>query len=453
MAKIVIIGAGMSGLSLGWYLRKYRPDRELLLLESSERAGGKAWTVEEDGFRCEKGVNGVLDNKPSTLGLAAELGLRPLKSSDSARRRYIVKNGSLIQLPESPAAFLNTNLLSIKGRLRVLMEILAPGGDPARDESLADFARRRLGREAFEYLIDPMATGIFAGDPEKLSLRSCFPRIHELERDYGSLIKAMILLQRKARKQGRSGPGAGPGGVLTSFPKGMSELADTAAAALAPHLRLNSPVASITRETGCWQVHLKSGETVDCSHVILACPAGPASEILKNSAPKLSRLAGEITYPPVTVVSLGIKKGTTEHPLDGFGFLAPGREKHSILGVLWDSSIFPNRSPDDYHLVRVLVGGARTPDLARLQDRSVLDLVLRELKDLIGLKNIPEFIKIFRWEEAIPQYMVGHSALENQIQSGLATHTGLFIRCNWIGGVSLNDCIANSQDLAEELSR
>ena len=452
MAKVIIAGGGLSGLSLAWFLKELRPGWEVLVLEADARAGGKAWTIKEDGFVCEKGVNGVLDNKPSTLALAARLGLEPLRSNDAANRRFVIKNGHLIQLPASPAQFLTSKLLSLPGRLRVLAEALVSKGDISKDESLADFAKRRLGREAFKYLIDPMATGIYAGDPERLSLRSCFPRIHELERDYGSLIRAMIRLQIDARKKGKKGPGAGPGGVLTSFATGMNELVDALVRALGPAVRLNSSVASISKQNTGWRVFLKNGEEFDAGHVVLACPVKAVSEALKETAPDIAKLAVKINYPPVSIVCMGIKQGTTENPMNGFGFLAPGSEKRSILGSLWDSSIFPNRAPEGYQLIRTLVGGARAPDLARLPDASLLDLVVKEFSELVGLKGTPEFVKIFRWEEAIPQYEKGHQALASEIDSTLRSYPGLYIRCNWLGGVSLNDSIANSERLARQLA-
>jgi len=441
----------MSGLSFAWFLKEYRPGWDVMVLEAEARAGGKAWTVQKEGFICEKGVNGVLDNKPSTLALASRLGLRSLRSNEASARRFVIKNGKLIQIPSSPLSFLTSRLLSLSGRLRVMSEILIPRGNLTNDESLADFAKRRLGREAFEYLIGPMATGIYAGDPERLSLRSCFPRIHELERDYGSLIRAMIRLQIEAKKKGTKGPGAGPGGVLTSFSSGMSELADTLTQALGPRVRLNSRVASISRKETTWHVHLSDGEELEASHLVLACPARATSEVLKEAAPDIARLTAGINYPPVSVVCTGIKKGSAENSLDGFGFLAPGPERRSILGSLWDSSIFPGRAPEGYQLVRTLVGGARTPDLARLPDESLVDLVIKELSELLGLKTRPEFIKIFRWEEAIPQYNKGHQALISEIKTDLKAYPGLYIRCNWVGGVSLNDCIANSERLARQL--
>ena len=452
MAKLIIAGGGLSGLSLAWFLRELRPGWEILVLEAGARSGGKAWTIKEEGFVCEKGVNGVLDNKPSTLALAARLGLDPLRSNDAARRRFVIRNGQLFQLPVSPLQFLNSKILSFPGRLRVVAEALVSKGDMSKDESLADFARRRLGREAFQYLIDPMATGIYAGDPERLSLRSCFPRIHELERDYGSLIRAMIKLQREAKKKGKKGPGAGPGGVLTSFTTGMNELVDALVRALGPAIRLNSSVASISRNNNGWRVYLQDGKEFESSHVVLACPAKAVSEVLKETAPDIVKLAKQIHYPPVSIVCMGIKQGTTDNSLNGFGFLAPGVEKRSILGSLWDSSIFPNRAPEGYQLTRTLVGGARAPDLAMLPDSPLLDLVVKEFTELVGLKSGPEFVKIFRWNEAIPQYERGHHALASEIDFALSSYPGLYIRCNWLGGVSLNDSIANSQRLAEQLA-
>jgi oxygen-dependent protoporphyrinogen oxidase len=166
----------------------------------------------------------------------------------------------------------------------------------------------------------------------------------------------------------------------------------------------------------------------------------------------IARLAAGINYPPVSVVCMGTKQGTTEDPLNGFGFLVPGPERRSILGALWDSSIFPGRAPEGYQLIRILVGGARTPDLARLPDASLLDLALKEFSELVGLKGEPEFVKIFRWEKAIPQYEKGHQTLASEIDSTLRSYPGLYIRCNWLGGISLNDCIANSERLARQLA-
>ncbi len=453
MAKIIIVGGGMSGMSAAWYIKKLRPDYEVTVLEASDRAGGKAYTHSEQGFLCERGVNGVLDNKPSTLGLASELGIEPLRSRDAARRRFIVKEGKLAPLPESPQSFLTSPLLSIPARLRVILEAVMPEGDPNIDESLADFARRRLGKEAFSYLIDPMSSGIYAGDPERLSLRSCFPRIYELEHTYGSLIRAMLKLKRKAAAEGKKGPGAGPGGVLTSFRNGMSEMADCLAQKLGDSLRLGSRVKAICRTDQGWMAELESGDAVEGTHMVLSCPAHTAAKITHESAPGVAECASAIPYPPLAVVCLGFRNGNTEQDLDGFGFLAPSCENRKILGALWDSSIFENRAPEGFHLVRSLVGGARQAELATLPDEKLTDIVIKECRELMGMKKLPEFISVFRWKRAIPQYNVGHERIMNRLKKELAALPGLMVRCNYVGGVSLNDCVANSKSLAEEICK
>ncbi len=451
MAKIIIAGGGMSGMSLAWYIKKARPDYEVTVLEASDYAGGKACTHREDGFLCEKGVNGVLDNKPSTLGLAGELGLSPLKSNDAARKRFVVKESRLVPLPESPGSFLTSPLLSLPARLRVILEMVVPKGNPDVDESLADFARRRLGKEAFEYLIDPMSSGIYAGDPERLSLKSCFPRIYELEHGYGSLIRAMIRLKREAAIKGKAGPGAGPGGVLTSFRNGMSEMADRLSESLGSSLRTSSAVKNAIRTDKGWEVELEDGKTMSGSHLVLSCPAYVARDIMKQSAPGLSEAVSEIPYPPISVVCLGFRKDAIRNSLNGFGFLAPHCENRQILGALWDSSVFDNRAPEGFHLVRCLVGGARQGEIALLPDEKLVDVAIGECRQLMGLEKTPEFTKVFRWQHAIPQYNVGHARIIEKIEQELSALPGLYVRCNWIGGVSLNDCVANSMKTAGEI--
>ncbi len=453
MARIVVIGGGMSGLSLGYFLQKLRPDWEISVLEAEDRAGGKAWTVEQDGFVIERGVNGILDNKPSTLDLARSVGVTPLRSFDTSRKRFVVKDSRLVKLPEGAGEFLTTPLLSFYGKLRVMAEFFVPKGDLSKDESLAEFATRRLGRQALERLIDAMATGIYAGDSSRLSLKSCFPRIYELERDYGGLIRAMLALQKEARKKGGKGPGAGPGGTLTSFDRGMSELADAVAQALESGFRPGCPVEGLEPEKDGWIVHLKEGESMKATHVAFACPAAQTAKLLRPFNPDAADIASHIYYPPVAVVALGFKKSSLSHKLDGFGFLCPGRERRKILGCLWDSSIFKGRAPEGYDLLRVLVGGARSPQLVTLSDEELLHVVLKDLGDLMDLKTSPDFVSIFRWDKAIPQYQVGYSDLMNKFFSSLAKHKRLYVRCNWVGGVSLNDCVANSRSMAEDISR
>ena len=450
MAKVAVIGGGLSGLAFAYYLKRHRADYEIRIFEREDIPGGKALTVEENGFLVEFGVNGVLDNKPSTVGLASELGVPILSSNENSKKRFAVRDGSLVELPDAPKKFLTSTLLSPYGKLRVMMEPFIPEGSGKDDESLASFARRRLGQEALDYLIDPMATGIFAGDPNRLSLKGCFPRIYELEQGYGSLVKAMIALAKKARKKGTGKKvTAGPGGTLVSFRGGMKDLVFALKKALSRELICGKAVTEIVKR-GPYDFNLTfhDGTEEECTHVILACPARDAAVILKAAIPELATRCSSIDYPPIAVVAFGVRPDDVTQDLGGFGFLIPGCEGRSILGTLWDSSIFENRAPEGWALLRTLMGGARRRDIKFLPDSRVTDMAYKELKELMGLKRPPDFVKVHRWPHAIPQYNVGHLRLIEEIQRILKAQPGIFIRTNWVGGVSLNDCIQNSHDLA-----
>ena len=450
MDRIIIAGGGISGLSLAYLLRKQRPSLDLVVLEAGERLGGKIWTDRADGFLCEGGVNGFLNNKPRTLELAADLALSPVKSSDAARKRFIFSEGKLHPLPESPSAFFKSDLLSVRGRLRIVYEMFAPRATKA-DESLAEFGRRRLGREAFEKLIDPMASGIYAGDPEALSLKSCFPRINQLETEYGSLIRALVRLQIKAKKEGRTGPGPGPGGVLTSFFDGMETFIIALKESLGERVRPRSKVVSLAKNRDLYTVYLEDGSGMESDCVVLASPAHATSEILRDFDPSLSRTLSEIPYPPVSVVCVGYKKEKIGRSLDGFGFLVPFREGRRILGTLWDSSIFPNRAPEGYVLLRSMLGGARASQMAMQDENKLVDTVTAELGDIMGIKVQPDFARVYVHEKAIPQYTIGHKGRLETLEMLIARYKGLFLAGNSYRGISVNDCIENSYRLAGEL--
>jgi oxygen-dependent protoporphyrinogen oxidase len=452
MAKIAVVGGGLSGLSFAWRLKKFKPDWEITIFEKDKRVGGKAWTIQEEGFKWERGVNGVLTNKPATLNLSVELGIEVYKSNDNARKRFVVKNGKLVKLPEKPQEFLMSGLLSPLGKLRVFLELLTPKKANDSDESLKDFAIRRLGIEAFENLIDPMATGIYAGDPEKLSLKSCFPRINELEMQYGGLIRAMLSLQQKARKEGKKGPGAGPGGHLVSFNGGMEELVTSLTNDLKDNIVTGAEVSKIYKKDNLWEIILKDNKKIEATHVVLSSPLPQCAQMISDIIPEIKEIASNIPYPPVAVVALGIKKEQLKDKINGFGFLCPNKEKRNILGTLWDSSVFPNRAPEGYALMRSLVGGMRMPELARLNEDKLTQTVIDEIKDIMDVDISPDFIRTYLWEQAIPQYNVGHADLMKKLDAIMDKNRGLYFRCNWVGGISLNDCINNSMELARQLT-
>jgi oxygen-dependent protoporphyrinogen oxidase len=372
--RLVIVGGGISGLSLAYFLLEKKPSLDIVIFESEKKPGGKIWTDKADGFLCEGGVNGFLDNRPRTLELVSKLALNPLRSSDKARKRYIFSDGKLHLLPESPVSFFSSDLLSVYGRLRILWEIFAPKGS-GDDETLAAFAKRRLGKEAYEKLIDPMASGIYAGDPERMSLKSCFPRIHELEQKYGSLIRAMIKLQKEAKNTGKK-VGAGPGGVLTSFSGGMGQIISTLSASLGERLKTDARVLSVDRKSDRYRVYLSDGSDIETEAVVFATPAYETSAMLRGLDKTLSSTLDEIYYPAVSVICLGYRRDKISRTLDGFGFLIPNREGRKILGTLWDSSVFPNRAPEGYVLLRSMLGGVRNSELALEDEDALMHVVI-----------------------------------------------------------------------------
>ncbi|MCK4586617.1 MAG: protoporphyrinogen oxidase [Gammaproteobacteria bacterium] len=450
--KTVIVGAGISGLSTAYALLEKQPDMELVVLEASGRVGGKVWSDKsEEGFLCESGVNAFLDNKPKTLLLGQALGLSPVTSFDASRHRFVFSENHLHELPATPPAFLTSNLLSVPGRLRVMMETLVPRGNNP-DESLAAFATRRLGREAFEKLIDPMASGVFAGDATQLSLESCFPRIHEVENEFRSLILGLIRLQMKAHREGsKNKPTAGPGGKLTSFTQGMSALPLAIANKLGDRLHLSTSVESITKEGQHYTVHLGNGEQIETERVILASPAHAQARMLEDLAPDIASELKSVPYPSLSICCLGYKRDQIKHDLNGFGFLVPSRERRNILGTLWDASIFPERAPEGYVLLRSMIGGARNSELALLPEEKMIDLVRNDLKDVMGIDAVPDFVRVYKHEQAIPQYVVGHRQRLETINQLLVNHPNLILTGNAYKGVSLNDCVANAYALADTL--
>jgi oxygen-dependent protoporphyrinogen oxidase len=448
--KISIVGAGISGLATAQALLRRKPDAEITIFEADRRIGGKVWTeLSPEGYLCEGGVNGFLDKIPRTLELCKEAGVSTLPADASAQKRYVYSHGELHKLPEKPPEFLRSRLLSVRGRLRVIYETIA-GGTDNPDETLAQFATRRLGKEAFERLIDPMASGVFAGNADELSLRSCFPRIHEIETEYGSLIRGLIKLQIKAKREGnKNTPGPGPGGRLTSFNNGMSALTDSLAEQLGSRIRIATPVRDISRSGNRYQLQLDNDVVEESDILILAAPAHAQAKMLQNMDGALAGLLGDIPYPALSVCCFGYRKQRVGQVLDGFGFLVPSKEQRAVLGTIVDSNVFSGRAPEDSILLRSMVGGARTPELALLPDEQLIDRVRGDLQDILGITAEPDFVRIFRHQKAIPQYVIGHAARLDAINEQLLQHPGLVLTGNAFKGVSLNDCVVNAVKTAQ----
>lgn len=463
MQKIIVIGGGISGLATAWLLRdkvaKAGKELEITLLEKEQRAGGKIWSIKVDGYTCEWGPNGFLDSKPQTLDLCRAVGVESKlhRSNDNARKRFIFSGGELHQLPDGAPAFLKSRLISWPGKLRLALEptpfIASP---PAGvDETLADFGRRRLGGEALDKLIAPMVSGIFAGDPETMSLVSCFPRIAELERDYGGLIRAMVMLAKKKKRDQAAGKvvssAAGPGGVLTSFREGIQYLADALTSSLGGIVRSGAEVVSVVKGgSASYRIRCSDGGEYEADCLIIASPAFAASEMLAGLDGTVSGILQQIPYASMTVICFGYSREQIGHSLDGFGYLIPRKEGRSTLGTLWDSSMFENRAPEGKVLLRSMMGGACFPEYVNLSDEEVVARVRHDLNITMGIDAEPEFVRVFRHPQAIPQYTVGHGNRLQALEGALRGHPGLILTGNSYRGIGLNDCVAAAERAADE---
>jgi oxygen-dependent protoporphyrinogen oxidase len=407
------------------------------VLEAAPRAGGNIRTERRAGYLCEWGPTGFLDDAPATLDACRRLGLgsRLTSASEQSERRFVVRGGKLRRLPSGTLPFLASDVLSLPGRLRVLREPFVPPRRSDEDESVFDFARRRIGKEAAGVLVDALVTGIWAGSADRLSLRSAFPKLAALERDHGGLLRGMIA------NRGSGGSAAGPRGRLTSFPGGLSELPEALSAALGPSLHLNARVTAIERAARSgFELNVNGAPPRDAAAVVLACPSWLAAPALAGLDPTLSTLVAGIPTVAVAVLHLGFAREDAAG-LDGFGFLVPRSESDSILGVLLPSNIFPGRAPDEQVLATVMLGGARDPSVVELTDQGLIDAAVPTLAALAGVRAAPQFALTIRHRRAIPQYVLGHRDRLAAIDARLREIPGLFLAGNFLDGVSVPACM------------
>lgn len=449
---IAIVGGGIAGLSLGSVLkRRLGPDQPIVVFERASRPGGNIRTDEIDGFLVEWGPNGFLDNVPETFRLVEALALndRIVRSSDRARRRFIYRAGRLHEVPGGPIAFTTTRLLSTLGKLRIASE---PWARPSidSDETIHAFATRRIGREAADALVDPMVSGIWAGNAKELSLRACFAKMAEMEEQYGGLFKALLAKMRERRTK----VDVGPTGKLTSFVGGTQDLIDALATDLGPSLRLDTEVTGLTPSDDRWHLETSAG-TLEADAVVLASAAGVTANLVKPFSYGMAATLRKIASAPLAVVALAYNESEIERtrgPLDGFGFLVPRGEGLRILGALWDSSVYPHRAPKGRVLIRAMIGGAHDPDVLSLSDEQIIATVQHELRLAMRLKLEPLWARVIRHPLGIPQYTRGHLERLAEIDRRLAAWPGLLLAGNAYRGPSINACVADADRLADRLT-
>jgi oxygen-dependent protoporphyrinogen oxidase len=453
--RFVIVGGGISGLSLAYRLERALPNAAVTVLERESHIGGKVRTEHHNGFTVEAGPNGFLDTKPTTLQLCRDIGLteKLTPASESAsRNRFLFHRGKLRMLPSGPLALLCSDILSLRGKVGILAERFRRSRPVSTDESVEEFARRRAGREVAEVLVDAFVTGIHAGDPKLLSLRAAFPRLAALEAQHGSVLKGFIAVAKERRRDAMAkGTAADRPGKLWSFREGLGLMIDTLRAGIRGSVETGVPVKRLERADQDWRVIGDGQDSWDADVVVLACPAYQQAAILADLDSELAELVGGIPYNRVAVVALGYRQTDVPVSLDGFGYLTPRAGRGDVLGVQWCSSTYPGRAPEGMVLLRAICGGWHRPQVVGWDDDRLVQTVAAELRVTLKITVPPVFHQIIRWDRAIPQYHVGHLDRVAAIERRAARYQGLVLAGNAYHGISLNDCTEQAELLAASL--
>ncbi len=493
MKPVAIIGAGITGLTAAFYLK--RRGIPVTVYEASGRVGGVIQSTRQEGYLAEFGPNTILETSPKIAQLVRDAGLqsRRLDPDPKAGARYVVRYQRPIAMPSSPLGFFTTDLFSLKAKWAVLREPFVPARRDGKEESIAEFVVRRLGQEFLDHAIDALVAGIYAGDPYKLSVPHAFPRLGQLEERYGSLIKGQIFGARDRKRRGEVAKDRAP---KFSFDEGLQVLPDTLAAQLGEAVRLNTSVTKLAQKTDGWTLTLAEGRA-EHSAVIYAGTAfrlaameitcgrdAPRPEsvrgaprvladqpVLRSGTAESGHAAparvgveenasgerldlnafSEIRYPPVASVVLGFRRMDVVHPCEGFGMLIPKVEGFRILGTIFSSSLFPNRAPAGHLTLTSYVGGERYPELASVPPEKLYALICDDLRVLLGVKGEPTFRHCVFYPKAIPQYNVGFGRYRDLMNDVEAKAPGLFLAGHYRDGVSLSDSIVSGCNVAERV--
>jgi oxygen-dependent protoporphyrinogen oxidase len=442
---LAVVGAGISGLACAFWAKQ--SGKSVILFESSERAGGSITSVRSGPYIADGGPQSFLSTDLlSELIVQAKLEHLVMPSSPAAARPYLFLGGRLVPVPQKPQQALGSRVLSPLAKLRALGEPFIPASSNARDESVAAFVRRRAGSAVLDRVVAPYVSGIYAGDPEQLSMRSAFPAMVQLEREYGSLLRGMLARRRAARGQQlprrRSFGFRSGNGVLV---RGLFEH-------LGPDVRLHSPVKALWQR-GAWMEMLVGGKTdarVVAKSVVLATPAAATAALLDGLEPKSAAALREIAYPAVVQIALAYPRSAIGVALDGFGCLVPRSEGLKILGCVWNSAMFADRAPADEALVTAFLGGATAPDVMSQDDEALARQAHEDVRKVLRIADTtPHIVAGFRWQEAIPQYNIGHAKRLAAIDEGMLRLPRVRLCGSYLKGPSVPDCIATARGAAD----
>ena len=442
----LVIGGGISGLVCAYALQK--AGIEVLLVEASPRAGGVIHSIARDGFLLELGPQSF-SCTAQLRALCADLGIADqLLEAPPKAPRYVLVNGALRHVPLSRPAFFLSPLINGSTKWALARDVFGKSTPPNSDESVAAFTRRKFSDQLLDRLVGPFVSGVYAGDPEKLSIRSAFPSVYEAEKAAGSIVRGMLKMA-KTKKGPRESP------TLNAFRDGNETLARTIANKLGSTILLQTNVTSIGRQSGGeFEVHLEGNSSKDsvlAKSVIIATPTDVTGRLLSLLDSSFESLLTSVEYAAVAVVSLGYRKSDVGHSLDGFGFLVPRSAGLRVLGTVWNSSLFPGRAPDGHVLHTTFVGGSTDSSAAKLRPEELTSLVHREIAPLLSIKNAPAFSNVTILPRALPQYNLGHADRLASVAKNLLRFPGIFLAGNYLRGPSIGSCVEQALTVAEEL--
>lgn len=444
--RVIVVGAGISGLTCAYKLM--RAGLNVTVLESSERPGGVIWSIEQDGFLFERGPQSF-QGTAALLDLIRELGISDeLLEADFAAPRYVLRAGRLQKIPISPQAMIGSSLLGPGSRWKIVSEPFRRTRPPGHEESVAEFVRRKFGHEILEYLVSPFVSGVYAGDPERLSLRAAFPTLEEWERQFGSVLRG-AMKSRPANGEKKKAP------PLCSFRRGLSTLTDALARSLGPSIRTGACVAKLSRGNtngasfDASIIEDGKSETISAAALVLATPAYASGQLVQAFAPQLAPLLSGIPYAPVAVTAAGYYEKQFARLPEGFGFLVPRKEKMRTLGTVWNSSLFPGRAPEGRALMTSFLGGATDPELVQQPEDEIAMIAGAENRRILQISGPPIVSVTWKHAKALPQYNLGHGHIVEGIREAQGATPGAFFAGNYLEGPAIGKCVEQASRTAE----